>query len=58
MKRILIFSIFLVACSLGASAEKTWAQHERYAASNDTVKARMRMPELKNSILMIGKVTK
>lgn len=45
MKRILIFSIFLVACSLGASAEKTWAQHERYAASNDTVKARMRMPE-------------
>lgn len=45
MKRILFFSIFLVACSLGMNAEKTWAQHERYAASNDTVMARYRMPE-------------
>jgi lysophospholipase L1-like esterase len=44
MKRVLFF-LFLVACSLNMHAEKTWAQHERYAASNDTVKARMRMPE-------------
>ena len=45
MKRLLFFSIFLAACSLTMNAQKSWAQHERYAASNDTVKARMRMPE-------------
>lgn len=45
MKRLLFFSIFLAACSLTMLAQKSWAQHERYAASNDTVKARMRMPE-------------
>ena len=45
MKRLLFFSIFLAACSLTMHAQKSWAQHERYAASNDTVKARMRMPE-------------
>lgn len=45
MKRLLFFSIFLAAWSLTMHAQKSWAQHERYAASNDTVKARMRMPE-------------
>ena len=45
MKRILFFSLFLAACSLSMNAEKTWAQYERYAASNDTVIARKRMPE-------------
>ena len=45
MKRILFLTIILAACSLGVKAEKTWAQYERYAASNDTVIARQRMPE-------------
>ena len=45
MKRILLFSIFLAAFSLSMNAEKTWAQYERYAASNDTLIARRRMPE-------------
>ena len=45
MKRILFFSLFLATCSLSMNAEKTWAQYERYAASNDTVIARKRMPE-------------
>lgn len=37
MKRIVLFSIFLAACSLSMHAEKTWAQHERYAAQNDSI---------------------
>ena len=37
MKRIVLFSIFLAACSLNMHAEKTWAQHERYAAQNDSI---------------------
>ena len=37
MKRIVLFSIFLTACSLNMHAEKTWAQHERYAAQNDSI---------------------
>ena len=45
MKRILFIWVFLTICSLGVMAEKTWAQHERYAAQNDTVMARNRMPE-------------
>ena len=45
MKRIVFLGVFLAACSLGVNAEKTWAQHERYAAGNDSVMARYRMPE-------------
>ena len=37
MKRILFFSLCLAVCSMQAYADKTWAQHERYAAQNDTV---------------------
>ena len=37
MKRIVLFSIFLAAYSLSMHAEKTWAQHERYAAQNDSI---------------------
>jgi lysophospholipase L1-like esterase len=39
MKRILFFLVFLIICSLGVNAEKTWAQHERYAAQNDSINA-------------------
>ena len=45
MKRILFFTLLITAYCCGVQAQKTWAQHERYATSNDTVKARMRMPE-------------
>ncbi len=45
MKRILFLTIILAAGSLSMKAERTWAQHERYASSNDTVIARQRMPE-------------
>ena len=45
MKRVLFLMVLFAACCCSVMAEKTWAQHERYAASNDTVKARMRMPE-------------
>ena len=45
MKRILFFSLCLAMCTLYAHADKTWAQHERYAAQNDTVMAKNRMPE-------------
>lgn len=44
MKRIL-FSLFLVAITATLFAQDDWAQHERYAAHNDTVMARNRMPE-------------
>lgn len=37
MKRILLISIVVMAHSLNMSAQKTWAQHERYAAQNDSV---------------------
>ncbi len=45
MKRILFFYLCLAVCSVHTYAEKTWAQHERYSAHNDTVMARNRMPE-------------
>ena len=45
MKRILFFSLCMAVCSMHVYADKTWAQHERYAAQNDTVMARNRMPE-------------
>lgn len=44
MKRIL-FPLFLVAITVTLFAQDDWAQHERYAAHNDTVMARNRMPE-------------
>ena len=44
MKRTL-FSLFLVAITATLFAQDDWAQHERYAAHNDTVMARNRMPE-------------
>lgn len=44
MKRIL-FSLFLVVITATLFAQDDWAQHERYAAHNDTVMARNRMPE-------------
>lgn len=44
MKRIL-FPLFLVAITATLFAQDDWAQHERYAAHNDTVIARNRMPE-------------
>lgn len=44
MKRIL-FSLFLVIITATLFAQDDWAQHERYAAHNDTVVARNRMPE-------------
>lgn len=44
MKRIL-FPLFLVAITATLFAQDDWAQHERYAAHNDTVMARNRMPE-------------
>lgn len=37
MKRILLISIVVIAHSLNMIAQKTWAQHERYAAQNDSV---------------------
>lgn len=42
MKRILFFGVFLTICSLGVMADKTWAQHERYAAQNDTVMGKVK----------------
>lgn len=39
MKRLLLFSIFLTVCYCGVIAQKSWAQHERYAAQNDSIKA-------------------
>ncbi len=44
MKRIL-FPLFLVVVTATLFAQDDWAQHERYAAHNDTVMARNRMPE-------------
>lgn len=44
MKRIL-FPLFLVVITATLFAQDDWAQHERYAAHNDTVMARNRMPE-------------
>lgn len=44
MKRIL-FPLFLVVITASLFAQDDWAQHERYAAHNDTVMARNRMPE-------------
>lgn len=44
MKRTL-FSLFLVVITATLFAQDDWAQHERYAAHNDTVMARNRMPE-------------
>lgn len=44
MKRTL-FSLFLVIITATLFAQDDWAQHERYAAHNDTVMARNRMPE-------------
>lgn len=44
MKRIL-FPLFLVVITAALFAQDDWAQHERYAAHNDTVMARNRMPE-------------
>ncbi|MBQ9144393.1 MAG: acylhydrolase [Paludibacteraceae bacterium] len=44
MKRIL-FPLFLVIITATLFAQDDWAQHERYAAHNDTVMARNRMPE-------------
>ena len=37
MKRILIFCLLAVAVSAVNAQTKTWAQHERYAAKNDSV---------------------
>lgn len=45
MKRILFFSLCLAVCTIYAYADRTWAQYERYAAHNDTIMARYRMPE-------------
>ena len=42
MKRILFFSLCLAMCTLYAHADKTWAQHERYAAQNDTVMGKVK----------------
>ena len=44
MKRIL-FPLFLVVITATLFAQDDWAQHERYAAHNDTIMARNRMPE-------------
>lgn len=44
MKRIL-FPLFLLVITATLFAQDDWAQHERYAAHNDTVMARNRMPE-------------
>ena len=37
MKRILFFTLLVAAYCCGVQAQKTWAQHERYAAGNDSV---------------------
>ena len=39
MKRVLFFMVLFAACCCGVMAEKTWAQHERYAAQNDSINA-------------------
>ena len=37
MKRIRFLFVLVVAHSLNVNAQKTWAQHERYATQNDSV---------------------
>ena len=39
MKRVLFLMVLFAACCCGAVAQKTWAQHERYAAQNDSINA-------------------
>lgn len=39
MKRVLFLMMLLAACCCGVVAQKTWAQHERYAAQNDSINA-------------------
>lgn len=39
MKRILFFALLIATCYCQVMAEKTWAQHERYAAQNDSINA-------------------
>ncbi|MBR5854950.1 MAG: SGNH/GDSL hydrolase family protein [Paludibacteraceae bacterium] len=62
MKRIFFLGIFLAACVLGAKADKTWAQYERYAAQNDSIitdeigenRKKMKRPE---AVLMGNSIT-
>lgn len=37
MKRLVLFTLLFATCYYGATAQKTWAQHERYAAQNDSI---------------------
>ena len=43
--KLILFPLFLVVITATLFAQDDWAQHERYAAHNDTVMARNRMPE-------------